>query len=566
MGVLHYKTSLGYFPIIVDDDAYDFLSVGTIPYSADLINVDGSYTSDGVNFKSNMFANQTIFQAIVNTDNWHSGINNWFSLFPLTTIRNINIPAGYDNTVLTSLSTDPTREVSVRIGNFGSDNPLRIYSSANLIYNNEQLLVSAMYPAFRPDTSEGTTANYMFAEYFVAKSDYTSFKRVQISLQDSGKIRLSWSVCTPSDILFLKTYFEGVPPIVLNPDPYSDIPDSQAGGGTGTFDFTTSDDITFPSLPNLSAVDTGMVSLWSPTVQQMLDLTAFLWNADPTTISFWKKLIANPLDLIYGLSIIPVDFRATGMDILDGTGTVVVGLINTYIAMDKVSRQWLEVDCGSITIDETWGAYLDYDPFTKLEIYLPFCGTHPLRIDDFMPGTISLKYVIDLLTGTCVATIKSTKDTDHDDVLDSVIYSFQGNCATQIPITAQQFADSVRSSISLAASIGTMVASGGTAVPGMLASTVDNVMGIKPGIERSGAVGSSGSLLGVRTPYLILTRPRQAQPERQNTYTGYPSFITEKLSDLAGYTELQEIHLENMTATDTEIAEITTLLKGGVIF
>ena len=234
--------------------------------------------------------------------------------------------------------------------------------------------------------------------------------------------------------------------------------------------------------------------------------------------------------------------------------------------MDKVSRQWLEVDCGSITIDETWGAYLDYDPFTKLEIYLPFCGTHPLRIDDFMPGTISLKYVIDLLTGTCVATIKSTKGTDHDDVLDSVIYSFQGNCATQIPITAQQFADSVRSSISLAASIGTMVATGGSAVPGMLASTVDNVMGIKPGIERSGAVGSSGSLLGVRTPYLILTRPRQARPKLQNTYTGYPSFITEKLGDLVGYTELQEIHLENMTATDTEISEITALLKGGVIF
>ena len=349
-------------------------------------------------------------------------------------------------------------------------------------------------------------------------------------------------------------------------DPYAEGGIAGAGGGTGTFSFGSSDPIDFPSVPELSAVSTGMVSIWSPTEQQMLDLTAFLWNAEPTTISFWKKLIANPLDLIYGLSIIPVDLRATGLDIIDGTGTVVVGLINTYIEMDKVSRQWFEVDCGSITIDETWGAYLDYDPFTKLEIYLPFCGTHPLRIDDFMPGTISLKYVIDLLTGTCVAMLKSSKTLMHDDNLESVIYSFQGNCATQIPVTAQQFADSVRSSISLAASIGTMVATGGAAVPGMLASTVDNVMGIKPGIERSGAIGSSGSLLGVRTPYLILTRPRQAQPARQNAYTGYPSFITVKLDDLSGYTEMQEIHLENMSATDTEIAEITALLKGGAIF
>lgn len=587
MGVLHYKTSLGYFPIIVDDDAYDFLSVGTMPYSIDLITADGSYTSHGTTFKSNMFTNQTIFQAIVNTDNWHSGINNWFSLFPLTTITNINVSTGYDNTVLTSLSTDPTREVSVRIRNSGSDNPLRISSSANLIYNNERFPVSAMYPAFRPDTSEGTTANYMFAEYFVTKSDYTSFKRIQISLQDSGKIRLSWSVCTPGDILFLKAYFEGVPPIVLNPDPYSDIPDSQAGGGTGTFDFTTSDDIDFPPLPTLSAVSTGFVSLWSPTEEQMLRLSSFMWNADILTTDFWKKLIANPMELIYGLSLVPLNLSSLGY--IDSEGTVVVGLINTGITMNHLSSQWVLFDCGTITIDETWGAYLDYDPYTKLEIYLPFCGAHPLKVDDFMPGTISLKYYIDLLSGTCVAVVKSIKSNKHGDVLDSVVYQFMGNCAAQIPVTAQQFADAVRAAINIASSIGSMVATGvggaaaaagaKNALGGISttahtvsqevstgASVVENVMNIKPAIERSGAIGSAGSLLSVRTPYLILTRPRMARPESQNVYTGYPSFITETLGDLKGWTIVQAIHLDNIPCTADEINEIDELLKGGVIF
>lgn len=370
-------------------------------------------------------------------------------------------------------------------------------------------------------------------------------------------------------------------------DPYIQIPSSLPAGGGGTFDFGYSDDIDFPSLPSLSAVSTGFVSLWSPSEDEMLRLSSFMWNADILTTDFWKKLIANPMDLIYGLNLVPLNLSSLGY--IDGTGTVVVGLINTGISMSHLSSQWVLFDCGAITIDETWGAYLDYDPYTKLEIYLPFCGVHPLKVDDFMPGTISLKYYIDLLSGTCVAVVKSTKANIHNDTLDSVVYQFMGNCAAQIPVTAQQFADAVRSAINIAASIGSMVATGvggaavtsaaknaGNAVSSIArtasqeistgASAVENVMNLKPAIERSGAIGSSGALLAVRTPYLILTRPRMARPDKQNVYTGYPSFITETLGDLTGWTIVQAIHLDAIPCTSEELNEIDALLKGGVIF
>lgn len=369
--------------------------------------------------------------------------------------------------------------------------------------------------------------------------------------------------------------------------PYDDIPPAESGGGIGTYDFTTSDDVDYPSLPILSAVSTGFVSLWSPTVDQMLRLSSFMWNADILTTDFWKKLIANPMELIYGLSLVPLNLSNLGY--IDGEGTVVVGLINTGISMNHLSSQWVLFDCGSVTIDETWGAYLDYDPYTKLEIYLPFCGVHPLKVDDFMPGVISLKYYIDLLSGTCIAVVKSTKSNQHGDVLDSVVYQFMGNCSAQIPVTAQQFADAVRSAINIAASIGSMVAtgvggaaaaSGAKNAAGGISTTartvsqeistgssmVENVMNLKPAIERSGAIGSAGSLLSVRSPYLILTRPRMARPESQNVYTGYPSFITETLGDLKGWTIVQAIHLDNIPCTADEMNEIDELLKGGVIF
>ena len=112
-----------------------------------------------------------------------------------------------------------------------------------------------------------------------------------------------------------------------------------------------------------------------------------------------------------------------------------------------------------------------------------------------------------------------------------------------------------------------MVATGGASAPmaaGMIASTAVN--GMKPNVEKSGSMSGTGGMLGIQTPFLILTRPRQALPARQNKFTGYPSFITESLGDLSGYTEIEEIHLENISATESELSEIENLLKSGVIF
>ena len=436
---------------------------------------------------------------------------------------------------------------------------------------------------------------------------------------------------------YLQTYIDLAAAMLgsLKDDPYEGIPVSRPGMGMGNPEIIyETDDIDFPGLPTLSAINTGFISLWSPTEEQMLNLSAYLWNVDIGTISFWKKLMADPLDLIYGLNIIPLDLDAAGV-VGANPDNVVVGLINTGLKMNYLTSQWVELDCGSIDIEEAWGAYIDYDPFTKLEIYLPYIGYRPLKVDDFMPGKISLLYRIDLLTGSCIAVIKSTKTkaAEHD-TIDSVVYQFMGNCATQVPVTASQFADAVRSAIQLGAAIGSIVALGGagagavasgaassivpagggaaagtalmaappTALMAMdpnnfnnmigqnlsgndnwmpapsrpsladvgrmhaSASAAENVMGIKPSIERSGAIGVAGGLLGVQTPYLIFTRPRQARPENQNKYTGYPSFVTSKLVSLTGFTQVQVIHLEDIPCTAGELAEIDQLLRSGVIF
>lgn len=352
-------------------------------------------------------------------------------------------------------------------------------------------------------------------------------------------------------IFFSPTYYTE-DNIDTNPDdndPYAPGGGSGTGGGTGSFD-GTGDNIDFPSLPTLSAVDTGFITLFNPSASQLKALANYMWG-DLFDLDTWKKIFADPMDAILGMSIVPVAVPD------GGAATVTVGNISTGVSMNRAARQYVEVDCGTLNVNEYWGAYLDYDPYTKAEIYLPYIGTHPLATDDIMNKSVHVKYHIDILSGACCAYVKCG---------DSVMYSFVGQCSCSIPITGNDWSNVVNGALSIAASIGTMVATGGATAP-MAAATIAStaVNSMKPSVEKSGSMGGMGGMLGVQTPYLILTRPRQALPARQNTFTGYPSFITMKLSDCSGYTEIESVHLENLSATEQELSEIESLLKGGVI-
>ena len=333
-------------------------------------------------------------------------------------------------------------------------------------------------------------------------------------------------------------------------DPYGNGGESGAGGGGGSFD-NTSTPIDIPNLPSISAASTGFISLFNPTLNQLNDLASYLWS-DLFEIDGWKKLFADPMDAILGLSIVPVAVPS------GGTREVKVGNIGTGKSLTIASSQFVEVDCGSIDVNEYWGAYLDYEPYTQAQIFLPYIGTRPISVDEIMGKTVRVVYHVDILTGACCCFVKCG---------DSVLYTYNGQCSIPIPITGANYASVVNGVISIAASVGSLVATGGssapTAIPAIASSAVNQM---KPQVEKSGSISGSAGVLNMQTPYLILIRPRQALPSKQNEFIGYPSLITVQLTELSGYTEVQSIHLENIPATQEELAEIESLLKGGVIF
>lgn len=336
---------------------------------------------------------------------------------------------------------------------------------------------------------------------------------------------------------------------VSDDDPYDPGGGSGTGGGSGDFD-NTSIPIDIPSLPSISASSTGFITLYNPSLSELNTLSSYLWS-DLFEIDGWKKLFADPMDAILGLSIVPVPILSAGQR------EVKVGNVGTGINLTVAANQYAEVDCGSLTIGEYWGAYLDYDPYTKFDLYLPYIGTHAISADDIVGKTLRVVYHVDILSGACIAYVKCGQ---------SVLYQFAGQCSTSIPITGNSWTSVINGALSVAASIGSMVATGGASAP-LAASAIANtaVNQLKPSIEKSGSLGGPSGIIGIQTPYIIITRPRQALPSRQNEYIGYPALYSAVLSDLSGYTEIEKIHLEGIPATEKEITEIDTLLKGGVI-
>lgn len=356
-------------------------------------------------------------------------------------------------------------------------------------------------------------------------------------------------------------------------DPYSGAGDSDTGGGDGTFD-GSSDPVPIPSLPTVGATDSGFITLFAPTISQLKALAYYMWVNPLFDIETgFKKIFSDPMDCILGLSVVPVTVP-TG-----GAQNVTVGNLVTSVTMNVASQQYIEINCGSIDFTARYfGSYLDFEPYTKMSLFVPYSGVHAVNADDIMGKVVTLKYHIDILTGSLVAFLLCG---------DSVLYEFNGACASNIPVNSINYASTIENAIRIAVNIGTTVATAGAAAPATTAattaaaantarniatginlagSTAEGALSMKPGIDRAGSLGGTTGLMGNQTPYFIITRPRLCKPAKQNELKGYPSFITYVVGDLEGqgYTEFDTIVLSGLYLTDAEKDELIGILKGGV--
>lgn len=329
---------------------------------------------------------------------------------------------------------------------------------------------------------------------------------------------------------------------------------STTGGGKGNWDDDDSDQISDPDIIDLNAnnlSDTMFVTTYRLDKTEIKSLGGAMWSNN--LIDGIKNLFSNPLESIISLYMLPFD-NYTG-----GKVDIKLGTYNTGVKGYLVGDQYKEIPCGSISIPEKWGGALDYE--TRIQLYLPFIGTKELDTAEVMGSTISIKYVVDTFTGTCVAYINVNKAP-----LNSILYQYTGNCAYSFPLTQANYNTFYSSLLSATATIATEVATGGASTPMLVSAGASVAMSAKPHINHSGNLAGNAGYMGIKKPYIILSRPIQALPADFGKYKGYQSHITKKLSECNGYTEVEYIHLDGINrATSAELAQIESLLKGGVI-
>ena len=329
---------------------------------------------------------------------------------------------------------------------------------------------------------------------------------------------------------------------------------SQPQGGGGNFDKTT-DNIEAPLLPTVNSLNTGFITAYHCTTEQINSFANWLWTSD--FFENVKKIITNPIDNIIGLLLLPIS-EYTEVD-----STIKCALVDSGINAKRITSQYVDINFGDLKIDEYFGSALDYNPYTKIEIYLPYCGIKTLDDDVVMNSTINLTYRIDVLTGDTIILIKVIKNI-NDTELSSIMYHYNTNIAVNIPFTGANFTEYYKTAISGIVGIASSVASGVTGI-GSAVNSALNVACNKLQVSKSSNISSNYGYLGVKYPYLIITRPIQSIPNNYKQYYGYPLNITTELNALSGYTEVEEIHLEGLNINTLEMSELDNLLKSGVI-
>lgn len=295
----------------------------------------------------------------------------------------------------------------------------------------------------------------------------------------------------------------------------------------------------------------ALYAIYNPTQSELNSFGAWLWSSN--FVDQLLKLFNDPMQAIIGLH------KVFAQPAISGASTIKVGYLDSGVSSNIVGNQYTTIDCGSVNISEYFGNVFDYDPFTQIYIYLPFVGIERLDIGEVMRGSVGVKYHVDVLTGACLAEITVIRDGAG-----GILYTFAGNCATQYPVSSGSYMGIVASLASIAGGVVGTVASGGALAP-VAMGAVSGIMNAHTRVNHSGAFSGNAGAMGVKTPYIIITRPQTCLADNFPAFNGYPANKTTVLSACSGFVKCETCHIENVPATDAELSEIEMLLKGGII-
>ena len=306
-----------------------------------------------------------------------------------------------------------------------------------------------------------------------------------------------------------------------------------------------------PVAPPVTGSASSLYAIYNPTLAEINSFGAWLWSDN--FIDQIKKLFSDPMQAIIGLH------KIYAQPITGGAQNIKVGYLDSGVSSAIVANQYTTIDCGTVKLAEQFHNVFDYAPFTEVNLYLPFIGIVRLDVSDVMRASIHIVYHVDVLSGACLADVKVVRDSSG-----GTLYQYAGNASVTLPISSGSYMGIVASVAGIAGGIAGTIASGGSALP-LIATSASSMFNAHTRVEHSGGFSGNAGAMGGKIPYLIISRPQTAMAREFNKYIGYPSNFTATLGSCSGFVKVLECHLENINATKSELEEIDTILKEGVI-
>ena len=200
-------------------------------------------------------------------------------------------------------------------------------------------------------------------------------------------------------------------------------------------------------------------------------------------------------------------------EVAENPSDVILGNIDSNVSSNVILKHPV-IDCGTVTLTEEQQNVLDYSPFAKLEIYLPFIGTKELDIDVIRGKEIKLIYKVNVMSGKCLAVLQ------YNNI---PLYQFEGAIGEDIPFATNT-------------------------------GSVD-FSTIRPGSDNPLSMGTNYA-------YYILTTNKGYAPDKN--IDGLAQYESGVIGDYTGYVRINNVELET-SATEDEKRKIENLLKVGVV-
>lgn len=226
------------------------------------------------------------------------------------------------------------------------------------------------------------------------------------------------------------------------------------------------------------------------------------------------------------------------------------------------------ITLGSTRITPTHHNFLDYEPYTKITLYIPYCGCVDLPPSIFMNNELTVKFVYDIFSGECCGIVFAggTFYTSISGSFTSLHAVSSNNCGA----IKQAMVNGTMSIIGGAVATVGGVAAGNVGVAGaglmsMFGGTAKSLMdmnGVSP--QMRGTCGGRASFYKPSKCELYITTPKDNISNEYIQTNGLPVNKVRTLASGDGFT-IVDTPVINGNMTLREKNEIENIMKTGII-